>query len=234
MFDHLTIRVRDRAASRAFYGLLLGEPTHDGAAFVEWDDFGIAEGEPTRHLHVAFVARSDDEVDARWRRAVDAGYRSDGEPGPRPQYAPDYYGGFLLDPDGNSAEVVHLGDRPGDSRIDHLWIGVSDLGATRRFYETIAPVLGLRLHDAEQRFHVAARGRSFALVADGRPATRNLHLAFPVPDDETVARFHSAAVDAGFRDNGPPGERARYHPGYVASFVLDPDGTNVEAVNHNR
>jgi catechol 2,3-dioxygenase-like lactoylglutathione lyase family enzyme len=58
-------------------------------------------------------------------------------------------------------------------------------------------------------------------------------MAFPVPDDATVAEFHRTALAAGYRDNGPPGER-RYHPGYYGAFVLDPDGNNVEAVNHNR
>ena len=48
-------------------------------------------------------------VDEFWRAGTEAGYRDDGAPGPRPQYSPDYYGGFLLDPDGNSAEAVHHG-----------------------------------------------------------------------------------------------------------------------------
>ncbi len=46
--------------------------------------------------------------------------------------------------------------------------------------------------------------------------------------------FHAAALAAGYEDNGPPGERAVYHPGYYGAFVLDPDGHNVEVVNHNR
>jgi len=41
-------------------------------------------------------------------------------------------------------------------------------------------------------------------------------------------------VGAGHRDNGAPGERPTYHPGYYSAFVLDPDGNNVEVVNHNR
>ena len=53
-------------------------------------------------------------------------------------------------------------------------------------------------------------------------------------DDETVAEFHRVATSAGYRDNGGPGERPEYHAGYVGAFVLDPDGNNVEAVNHNR
>ena len=45
--------------------------------------------------------------------------------------------------------------------------------------------------------------------------------------------FHAAALAAGYEDNGAPGERAVYHPGYYGAFVLDPDGHNVEVVNHN-
>ena len=46
--------------------------------------------------------------------------------------------------------------------------------------------------------------------------------------------FHAAALAAGYEDNGGPGERLVYHPGYYGAFVLDPDGHNVEVVNHNR
>ena len=46
--------------------------------------------------------------------------------------------------------------------------------------------------------------------------------------------FHAAALAAGYEDHGGPGERPVYHPGYYGAFVLDPDGHNVEVVNHNR
>jgi catechol 2,3-dioxygenase-like lactoylglutathione lyase family enzyme len=235
VFDHVTIRVSDAAASRAFYELLLGPITH-GSEYLEWDDFGISEGEPTRHLHVGFVARSRDEVDDTWRRMVDVGYESDGEPGPRPHYGPEYYGGFLLDPDGNSAETVYNGPKDlAEGRVDHLWIGIADLEAQKRFYRTIGPAVGIAISsELDDRFHVRVGSRSFALVADGRPPTTNLHLAFPVATDEAVAEFHRVATAAGYRDNGAPGERPQYHSGYVGAFVLDPDGANVEAVNHNR
>src|SRR5437870_3164064 len=75
-------------------------------------------------------------------------------------------------------------------------------------------------------------GGSFSLVA-GSP-TRGLHVAFAASDDATVDAFHGAALAAGYRTNGPPGERPHYHPGYYAAFVLDPDGNNIELVNHNR
>ena len=240
MLDHVTIRVSDRAASRRFYETLLGTPTHAGAEFDEWDDFSLtqADGEHpiTRHLHVAFAQPSREDADAFWRAGVDAGYESDGEPGPRPQYTADYYGGFLLDPDGNSVEAVHRSGRTETGPpIDHLWLGVADLAASRRFYETVAPVLGVRVETRGAGL-VAVIGdrRHVMLVADGRPPTENLHLAFPVPSDEAVAEFHRIAVAAGFRDNGAPRERPHYHSGYVGAFVLDPDGNNVEAVNHNR
>lgn len=239
MFDHVTIRVSDRDASRRFYTTVLGEPTYRGDAFDEWNDFSVAaDGESvTRSLHVAFAAPSREGVDAFWRRGMEAGYRSDGEPGPRPQYTPDYYGAFLLDPDGNSVEAVH---RPGrtetGSPIDHLWLGVADLAASRRFYETIAPVLGLAVGDGRpaDMFALAGDRRHAMFVADRRPPTEAVHLAFPADAAEAVAEFHRAATAAGYRDNGGPGERPIYHPGYFGAFVLDPDGNNVEAVNHNR
>jgi catechol 2,3-dioxygenase-like lactoylglutathione lyase family enzyme len=74
---------------------------------------------------------------------------------------------------------------------------------------------------------------SFSLVRDERPLTEHVHLAFSADEDATVRAFHAAALAAGYEDNGAPGERAVYHPGYYGAFVLDPDGHNVEVVNHN-
>ena len=68
-------------------------------------------------------------------------------------------------------------------------------------------------------------------VSGDGPITSGLHIAFQAQDRETVHRFHAAAIEAGGRDNGAPGERS-YHPGYYGAYVLDPDGTNVEAVYH--
>ena len=243
MFDHVTIRARDQEASRNFYNTVFAaldfEPVDASERYYEWGDYSVAQADEThpvtRHLHVAFAAPSREEVDAFWQRGVDAGYQSDGEPGLRPEYHPNYYGAFLLDPDGNSAEACTGFRTSGDSSIDHVWLGVRDLDESRRFWVAVAPVLGLGVSEPEeQRFHVYARGRSFALVADGRPPSEHVHLAFPVAADEAVAEFHRVATTAGYRDNGAPGERPEYHGGYVGAFVLDPDGNNVEAVNHNR
>jgi catechol 2,3-dioxygenase-like lactoylglutathione lyase family enzyme len=244
VFDHVVIRVSDRQASRRFYETVLSAiglgPRRSGTGVDQWWEFMIAqatiERPVTRAAHVAFVTRSRDEVDTFWRAGTRAGYTSDGEPGPRTQYGDGYYGGFLLDPDGNSAEAVWLGrPRRGPGIVDHLWIRVADLERSRRFYDAIAPALGLQVGgDHPDRFSVRGEDRSFTLVHDPRPVTENLHLAFPVRRDADVQAFHAAGVAAGGTDNGEPGERGRYHPGYYAAFVLDPDGTNVEAVNHNR
>jgi catechol 2,3-dioxygenase-like lactoylglutathione lyase family enzyme len=241
VFDHVGVRVSDLERSRRFYEPALamlgfGEPD-DRGDFFEWEDLAVGtpgeERPVTRNLHVALVARSRAAVDEWWTALVEAGYRDDGAPGPRPLYRPDYYGAFVLDPDGNSIEAVHHDEPRSDGcAIDHLWMRVRDIAESTRFYDTIAPVCGFEKHVGRwTHFH---RGQvSFTLVAGDTP-TENVHLAFPAPDNATVDEFHRVAVGAGFRDNGPPGERAVYHPGYYGAFVLDPDGNNVEAVCHNR
>jgi catechol 2,3-dioxygenase-like lactoylglutathione lyase family enzyme len=240
VFDHLTVRVSDQARSRAFYSLvfeMLGRPPATGGGeFDEWNDFAItlatAERPRTTGLHVGFGARSRADVDVFWAAGIEVGYASDGEPGPRPQYSDSYYGAFLLDPDGNSVEAVYHGvPRAGDDVIDHVWIRVSDIAASRRFWEAVAGPLGLSVQDRPGgRIQVVRGDRSFALVQGDHP-TRGLHLAFPA-DVAGVAAFHRAALAVGAPDHGAPGERPEYHPGYHAAFVLDPDGGNIEAVDH--
>jgi catechol 2,3-dioxygenase-like lactoylglutathione lyase family enzyme len=75
----------------------------------------------------------------------------------------------------------------------------------------------------------------FVSTADSKAAQGQLtgrhHLAFQARDRATVDAFYKAALEHGGKDNGSPGER-KYHPGYYAAFVLDPDGNNIEAVFH--
>jgi catechol 2,3-dioxygenase-like lactoylglutathione lyase family enzyme len=239
MFAHVTIRVADRDRSQRFYRTVLTvlgiEPTHDTPELVAWDDFALiaadAEHPHTQHLHVGFVAASRAAVDAFWQTGVAAGYADDGEPGERTQYRSDYYGAFLRDPDGNSIEAVHHGDTRAGGHIDHLWIGVGDLPRAEAFYATIARWTGLRPGSRwEGAVQFVGAWATFALIADGRPATTGLHLAFPAPDRATVEAFHRSALSAGYRDHGAPGLRSHYGDGYFAAYVLDPEGTNVETV----
>lgn len=117
--------------------------------------------------------------------------------------------------------------------IDHIQLVVKDLEASRRFYEAIFGVLQIPLGgEAEDYFwadelFVSSTDSKAALGA----ATGRVHLAFQGKDRAAVDAFHKAALQAGGRDNGAPGERP-YHPGYYAAFVLDPDGNNIEVVYH--
>lgn len=111
--------------------------------------------------------------------------------------------------------------------VDHVHLRVGDLDASRRFYRAVLESLGLAFtYEAKDAF---ACDELWVDRADG-PVSR-VHLAFQASSREAVRAFHDAALSAGGRDHGGPGERA-YHPGYYAAFALDPDGNNIEAVFH--
>jgi len=112
--------------------------------------------------------------------------------------------------------------------IDHVHLRVKDVEASKRFYRAVLAALGLSKAFVEGKGHFYA-DELFVDRADS--CVTRVHLAFQAADRETVHAFHRAALAAGGRENGPPGERP-YHPGYYAAFALDPDGNNVEAVIH--
>jgi catechol 2,3-dioxygenase-like lactoylglutathione lyase family enzyme len=105
--------------------------------------------------------------------------------------------------------------------IDHIQLIVRDLAASRRFYQAVFDTIGIP---------IAGEGNTYFWAAAGTLTGRH-HLAFQSRSRATVDAFHSAALAAGGKDNGAPGERP-YHPGYYAAFVLDPDGNNIEVVYH--
>lgn len=113
-------------------------------------------------------------------------------------------------------------------QIDHVHLRVSDVEASKRFYRAVFVSLGWPevLVEGPGFFHA---DELYVDKADG-PVSR-VHLAFQAADRDAVIAFHRAALGAGGRDNGGPGERS-YHAGYYAAFVLDPDGNNIEAVFH--
>ncbi len=117
--------------------------------------------------------------------------------------------------------------------IDHLQLVVRDLEASYRFYAAVFKVLEIPIGDKNDEYFWA--DELFVSTADSKAAqgelTGRVHLAFQARDRAAVDAFHAAALTAGARDHGPPGERP-YHPGYYAAFVLDPDGNNIEAVFH--
>jgi catechol 2,3-dioxygenase-like lactoylglutathione lyase family enzyme len=111
--------------------------------------------------------------------------------------------------------------------LDHVHLRVRDLEASKRFYRAALEALGLSLTGESESAFVADE----LYVSADREPTSGMHIAFQAADRDAVQRFHGAAVAAGGRDNGGPGERG-YHPGYYAAYVLDPDGNNIEAVFH--
>jgi len=118
MVDHVGFAVSDYATSKAFYAkalaplgfTLLLEPAGEAAGFGTEGkpSFWIeAQGRPVRgRLHIALAADSRDAVDAFHAAALEAGATDNGAPGLRPIYHPNYYGAYVLDPDGHNIEAV--------------------------------------------------------------------------------------------------------------------------------
>jgi catechol 2,3-dioxygenase-like lactoylglutathione lyase family enzyme len=122
MLDHITLTVADFARSRAFFDAALAplgvgvvfEVTAEQSGTRRYAGYGeagrpyfwIGGGPATGAAHVAFAASSRAEVDAFHAAALAAAGRDNGAPGLRPHYDPDYYGAFVLDPDGNNIEAV--------------------------------------------------------------------------------------------------------------------------------
>ena len=112
--------------------------------------------------------------------------------------------------------------------IDHVHLRVADLEQSKRFYRAVFASLGRLDAFVEDEHHFHA---DELWVDKANGPVSHVHLAFQAPDRATVDAFHRAALSAGGRDHGGPGERS-YHPGYYGAFVFDPDGNNIEAVHH--
>ncbi len=117
--------------------------------------------------------------------------------------------------------------------IDHVTIRVADFEASKAFYTTVLAPLGIAFGWADERLRGAEWG-DFSIAQDDKLITQEVHVAFAASSRAEVDAFHRAGVEAGYRDNGPPGERPQYHAGYYGAFLLDPDGNNIEAVFHDR
>ncbi len=123
--SHIGIPVSDIARSKAFYEAALA-PLGMGVTMEVGPDqteskgtaigfgakgenglFWIGDNEKVGEgVHVAFEADSHEQVDAFYEAAIGAGGKDHGEPGPRPNYGPNYYAAFVLDPDGANIEAV--------------------------------------------------------------------------------------------------------------------------------
>ena len=123
MFDHVAVIVSDFAKSRAFYMQALAPTGHSklvdlpgtpggdaptaGFCHADGSDLWIRQGEATKpRVHIAFRVPSWAAVDAFYEAAIAAGGKDNGAPGLRPQYHANYYGAYVLDPDGHNIEAV--------------------------------------------------------------------------------------------------------------------------------
>ena len=121
------------------------------------------------------------------------------------------------------------------SIVHHLSIGVDDLEGAAAFYDKVLPTVGAR-RVMEFPFAVAY-GKQFPEFwvqrpMNGEPAGtpgNGMHWAFIAPSEDAVRAFYDAALQAGGTDDGPPGLRPDYGPGYYACFVRDPIGHRIEA-----
>jgi catechol 2,3-dioxygenase-like lactoylglutathione lyase family enzyme len=113
--------------------------------------------------------------------------------------------------------------------FDHIEVHAADYAESIRFYETVLAALGIpRLAESEDSDDEWTCFANLNVV-DRSPPTQNLHLCFRARSKTEVDAFHRAGIEAGFRSNGEPGYR-NYGPGYYAAYLLDPDGSNVEAL----
>jgi catechol 2,3-dioxygenase-like lactoylglutathione lyase family enzyme len=115
--------------------------------------------------------------------------------------------------------------------LDHIKLNVADLAASKAFYEAALAPLGysVLMEGGDGRWGFGESFPHFWIAQSDSPTV--LHVAFRAKTTELVDEFYAAAIAAGGADNGGPGPRS-YHPEYYGAFVLDPDGNNVEAVNH--
>jgi catechol 2,3-dioxygenase-like lactoylglutathione lyase family enzyme len=118
--------------------------------------------------------------------------------------------------------------------FDHLQIKVTDLEECRAFYEAVLAALGYRIvFEVEGVVGIGTSTHDMFEIrqaGDDAPLSSAVHVAFTAPSRRAVDEFHRAALARGARDNGPPGLRPEYEPGYYAAFVIDPNGHNLEAV----
>jgi catechol 2,3-dioxygenase-like lactoylglutathione lyase family enzyme len=124
--------------------------------------------------------------------------------------------------------------------IDHTGINVKSLALSKKFYESVLATIGYEVRletDSAVGFGSMERsqgddpGGDFWIVS-GEPSVPRNHIAFRAASIAQVVAFYEAALAAGADDNGAPGLRPHYHTNYYATFVLDPDEYNIEAVFH--
>lgn len=124
--------------------------------------------------------------------------------------------------------------------LDHVSIAVSDITRSTALYERALAPLGIKrlmsyggTDETPDHVGFGSNQKPYLWLGKGKPISGYVHIALGAADRGSVDAFHKEALIAGGTDNGAPGLRPHYHPGYYGAFVLDPDGCNLEAVHHS-
>lgn len=128
--------------------------------------------------------------------------------------------------------------------LDHVSISVKNYEQSLQFYDATLAALGYErvfALDIPEKLKAAGYGKngkpSFWISPMGRDdedvgRARGVHLAFVAPNAQAVEKWYNACLEMGAKDNGKPGPRPEYHPGYYGAFVIDPNGWRIEACFH--
>ena len=120
--------------------------------------------------------------------------------------------------------------------FDHVKFGVSDFATSKAFFLKALEPLGVVVAaEGPPTYGVELcppAGESSLILFQTEEKPARLHLAFTAENRQQVEAFYRAALEAGGKDNGPPGLRPQYQGNYYAAFVIGPDGHNIEAVCH--
>ena len=117
--------------------------------------------------------------------------------------------------------------------IAHTSVSVTDLAKSKELYTMMLAPLGYTLEMDLEEYGVAGfkqAGKTDFWLGKRDDASGGIHVAFATESKEQVDAFYEAALAAGAIDNGAPGIREDYSPGYYAAFVLDLNGNNIEVV----
>lgn len=117
--------------------------------------------------------------------------------------------------------------------FDHVGFGVSDYAASKAFFLAALQPLGAAIvMEGPHGIGLGINGKPSLWMFQSSDKPAHLHVAFVAVNRKQVDEFYRAAIQAGGKDNGPPGLRPQYHENYYGAFVIGPDGHNIEAVCH--
>jgi catechol 2,3-dioxygenase-like lactoylglutathione lyase family enzyme len=122
--------------------------------------------------------------------------------------------------------------------LDHVILTVKDFNRSVAFYVKALKPLGItnftdyKGHDGHPDLKGFGDGESaFFWLKEGRPDPESVHVGFVAKDRAEIDGFYKAALKAGGKSKASPQARLEYYPGYYATWVLDPDGHDIEVVH---